>query len=355
MMMKRRHKCVMPAVNEINIATELCTRDNPAVINFDKMCLHYVIHYIKRGTWDTLIPELTEQDKPRIDGYQCNACGKKFRNNHTKGEYPARGSFICHWATEHGKVVEAMRAEKEVDMTEVMELFKEHDERIGGFIKRGTETNHDKNPAKVIESLTWRIQGDAAVIERNRNYKPVIKCPKCSKFDRNRCPNNLKLHLFHHYLDFWKDTVPKIDQKETQCEQCTPNKRIVGANPEGCRTALICHRAIQHDELREALQNDETLPEGFIQTLYGETSSKPVKVLQVGAVNADADQETGRPNVSEERERIAQEVRKREMLKILESRNKEVRADRVSSSKRRKVDKMLELERRLAEKMSQGI
>ena len=75
----------------------------------------------------------------------------------------------------------------------------------------------------------------------------------------------------------------------------------------------------------------------------------------MGAVNADADQETGRPDVSEERERIAQEVRKREMLKILESRNKEVRADRVSSSKRRKVDKMLELERRLAEKMSQGI
>ena len=31
-------------------------------------------------------------------------CDKKFRNNHSKGEYPARGSFICHWATEHGKV-----------------------------------------------------------------------------------------------------------------------------------------------------------------------------------------------------------------------------------------------------------
>ena len=26
------------------------------------------------------------------------------RNNHDKGEYPARGSFICHWANEHGKV-----------------------------------------------------------------------------------------------------------------------------------------------------------------------------------------------------------------------------------------------------------
>ena len=27
------------------------------------------------------------------------------RNNHDKGEYPARGSFICHWANEHGKVL----------------------------------------------------------------------------------------------------------------------------------------------------------------------------------------------------------------------------------------------------------
>ena len=58
-----------------------------------------------RGTWDHLIPELkTEEERLKVEGYQCNVCGKKFRNNPTRGEFPARGSFICHWATEHGKV-----------------------------------------------------------------------------------------------------------------------------------------------------------------------------------------------------------------------------------------------------------
>ena len=90
-----------------------------------------------------------------------------------------------------------------------------------------------------------------------------------------------------------------MTKKDTMCEQCTPAKRIVGANPEvnnssiewktfkkshlkarhlqffnppklynyiddlatlsliidvfpqGCRTALICHLAIQHEELKE--------------------------------------------------------------------------------------------------------
>jgi len=135
--MSRKHQCVMSKVNEINIVTELCTAESPATINYDKMCLHYVIHYIKRGTWDKIIPEITEEEKPRIDGYQCNVCNKKFRNNHSRGEYPARGSFICHWATEHGKVVEAMRDDVEVDMDTVLELFEEHDERLGDLSRMG--------------------------------------------------------------------------------------------------------------------------------------------------------------------------------------------------------------------------
>jgi len=348
--MSRKHQCVMSKVNEINIVTELCTAESPATINHDKMCLHYVIHYIKRGTWDKIIPEITEEEKPRIDGYQCNVCNKKFRNNHSRGEYPARGSFICHWATEHGKVVEAMKDDVEVDMETVLELFEEHDERVGGFIKNGTKTDHDDNPAKVIESLTWRIQADSSVIQnRNRGFKPVIKCPKCKEYDRNRDPNNLKLHIFHHYLDFWKEKIPILETKETLCEQCTPNKRIVGANSEGCRTALICHRAIHHDELREALKGDPDLPEGFIEELFGEKTSKPVKVLQVG-VSKDAEKtnEEEKTNVSEERERIAQEVRKREMMKIFDSKKKEDKLENTSKKNKRDWN---DLENLLAKKM----
>ena len=72
-----------------------------------------------RGTWDHLIPELkTEEEKLKVEGYQCNVCGKKFRNNPTRGEFPARGSFICHWATEHGKV----RCEMKKNLTKYFRL-----------------------------------------------------------------------------------------------------------------------------------------------------------------------------------------------------------------------------------------
>ena len=39
----------MAAVNEIQLSTELCTLASPALLAMDKMCLHYVIHYIKRS------------------------------------------------------------------------------------------------------------------------------------------------------------------------------------------------------------------------------------------------------------------------------------------------------------------
>ena len=45
----KKHRCVMAAVNEIQLSTELCTLASPALLALDKMCLHYVIHYIKRS------------------------------------------------------------------------------------------------------------------------------------------------------------------------------------------------------------------------------------------------------------------------------------------------------------------
>jgi len=372
----KKHKCLLPGTSEINIASELCTIEKPCLMNMDKISLHYVIHYIKRGIWDSVVPKLEESDKPRVEAYQCNICNKKFRNNHSKQEYPGRGSFICHLATEHGKIIDAMRDDALVDMKAVIDILETSDERFAKFVREGTKTTHDQNPVKIVESITWRIQQDRLPASPNqqsqnqrKNVRAVIKCPKCKEFDRNKDPNNLKLHIFHHYLDFWEDKVPLMSSKETVCDQCTPLKRIVGANPEGCRTAMICHRAMHHDELRIVLENDKELPEGFIEELFGEISAKPVKIMHaekgIKVNDNKVDENKHEQTVREERERIAQEVRKREMIRIFEKRKKEekVKSPKDVKTKKRKIaeetkkekderlkDKMLELQKRLEEK-----
>ena len=321
-----------------------------------------------------MVPKLEESDKPRVEAYQCNICNKKFRNNHSKQEYPGRGSFICHLATEHGKIIDAMKDDALVNMKAVIDILETSDERLAKFVKEGTKTAHDENPVKIVESITWRIQQDRFTSSptqqsqnQRKNVRAVIKCPKCNEFDKNKDPNNLKLHIFHHYLDFWEDKVPLMSSKETVCDQCTPLKRIVGANPEGCRTAMICHRAMHHDELRIVLENDKDLPEGFIEELFGEVSSKPMKVMHAEKGNkvTAVDENKQEQNFQEERERIAQEVRKREMIRIFEKRKKEekVNSPKDVKSKKRKLpeeskkekddrlkDKMLELQKRLEEK-----
>ena len=347
---------MMQAVNEITISTELCTRASPALLALDKMSLHYVIHYIKRGTWDHLIPELTEEIKRKVEGYQCNVCGKKFRNNPGKGEFPARGSFICHWATEHGKVVEAMRRDQEMDMKSVLEVLRDQDERVRGFLETGTHTEHDQDPVKTLESVTWRIQVEPDVRDQqNRALKPTLSCPKCPKLDRNRCPDTMKLHIFQHYLDFWRDKVPRLERSETQCELCSPAKRIVGASSEGCRTSLICHRAIQHGELRRALAADQDLPRGFITSLLGDEEKnqqelihEPTKKNDDNIIKKEVVLEEIKKDSTKERELIKEEIKRKVLQKLLEMKSIQ---NPGRGKKRKKLDKMQELEMRLAEKM----
>ena len=104
------------------------------------------------------------------------------------------------------QVVEEMRREPELDMASALEVFRDHDERVRGFLEKGTATEHDEDPVRTMESLTWRIQGEP-VTRDQQQLKPILRCPKCPKMDRNRCPNAMKLHIFHHYLDFWRDKV----------------------------------------------------------------------------------------------------------------------------------------------------
>jgi len=229
-----------------------------------------------------------------------------------------------------------------------------------------------------MESISWtvrkeknttcvRTQANVTSGPTRPKQMKILSCPKCGECAKNRDPNTLKLHIFHHYLHHWHDKVPPMTKKDTMCEQCTPAKRIVGANPEGCRTALICHLAIQHEELKEVMSQDSELPPSLLEDLYGVQIGKPVLVLRPGGNNhsaGDDDQQGGKEQTEEEkkaeRERIMNEVRKKEMLRLMAKRKRsEVKvissSDKELKTKRTRMvdeqERLDQLEKRLESKI----
>ena len=92
-----------------------------------------------------------------------------------------------------------MKREPELDMESVLEVFRDNDERVRGFLENGTATEHDDDPVRslslplllsssslvslvsfsllqvrTIESLTWRIQSNPIIQDQQQN-KPVLK------------------------------------------------------------------------------------------------------------------------------------------------------------------------------------
>ena len=106
----------VPVSRPIN-GQDTCTPNKPAFLPIEKLKLHYVVHYMLRGTWSNIVPE--EADEGRIEAYRCNICQKRFKNNFEKKEFPARGSVICHIATDHGRLIDAMKNDDEIDMQSV--------------------------------------------------------------------------------------------------------------------------------------------------------------------------------------------------------------------------------------------
>ena len=45
----KKHSCLMGGLSEIKLMTEMCSLAKPARLATDKVCLHYVIHYINRS------------------------------------------------------------------------------------------------------------------------------------------------------------------------------------------------------------------------------------------------------------------------------------------------------------------
>ena len=90
-----------------------------------------------------------------------------------------------------------MKREPQLDMESVLEVFRDNDERVRGFLENGTVTEHDDEPVRslslsltllsssslvsfsllqvrTIESLTWRIQSNPIIQDQQQN-KPVLK------------------------------------------------------------------------------------------------------------------------------------------------------------------------------------
>ena len=104
-------------VNKPIAGQDTCSPGKPAFLTIEKLQLHYVVHYLLRGTWNSIVRE--DADECRIECYQCNICKKRFRNNLEKKEYPARGSVLCHLAKDHGHLLQAMEEDIYVDMQSV--------------------------------------------------------------------------------------------------------------------------------------------------------------------------------------------------------------------------------------------
>ncbi len=155
----KKHTCLQSEIPTSRSITgaDACSAGNPASLPIQKVKLHYVVHYLHRGVFNHIVPELTGEERKRVEGYECNICAKKFKNNVTKGEFPARGSFVCHLATDHGKILDMMRNDKEVDMSPVIDLLKTYDPIFHQFTLTGTKTDKDDNLVTEKESLYWRM------------------------------------------------------------------------------------------------------------------------------------------------------------------------------------------------------
>jgi len=169
------HKCKLANVPTEDKITgqDACTAARPANLTMDKIKLHYVVHYTFRGTWDYLVPKEKEEEKGKIEVYQCLMCQRRFRNNHNKKQYPGRGSMVCHLATEHGQLLKAMRADDKVDMQEEIEALNKHEN--GKFLEMGIPDVPDNELYVAKESYMWKFENEDKLKNQEKNKKEEPK------------------------------------------------------------------------------------------------------------------------------------------------------------------------------------
>jgi len=332
----KKHKCALsdlPTKTKKPIGKS-CRPGHPEDLKVESVKLHYVVHYKEFGYWDHIVPE--EGDRAgKIDCYECQVCDKKFKNALEKqgpGSSAGRGSSICHVATDHGRLLEALLNE-EKDMTSEIEFLAEHDK---GFNDAYNEYFSNKKQLfglpddQIItsrESLVWKIyakkpkeddkknesstpkkspmkinQTSNIPLQRNETQKPLpielgklekLECPfkdefKCNLTNKQRTEHHdFRMHFFLHYrifkiedVDHWDERLKNLekgDQLSMYCDLCPIRKRIKAATENGLRNSMICHLAVIHDELRDVMEKDSRISKDFIKAVYYDIDLKKLQ------------------------------------------------------------------------------
>ena len=68
---------------------------------------------------------------------------------------------------------------------------------------------------------------------------------------------------------FFTFQLKNLEQGEKcyYCDLCTQRKRIKGDTPQGIKKSMVCHLAIQHQELRPIMDADSRLTPDFVNNV----------------------------------------------------------------------------------------
>jgi len=314
----KRHKCVLDYLpTKTNKPIGKCRRGRPAELKVDEVKLHYVVHYKEHGLWDHIVPEEGENEG-KIDSYECKVCLKKFKNSLEKKIYQGRGSSICHVATEHGRLLRALI--NEGGLAEEIEFLAQHDKSFNDAYNEYFENKEalygasDEEIISIKPSLVWKIyakndkndgaksQNDSTHMRNTgkENYNSnqrvqshqspapsneTLICPfkeelKCQFKPTTNC-HSFRMHFFQHYPvdEYWLERLKNLEQGEKcyYCDLCTQRKRIKGDTPQGIKKSMVCHLAIQHQELRPIMDADSRLTPDFVNNVYYDVDQEKQK------------------------------------------------------------------------------
>lgn len=173
----------VPLKKEIR-GQDACKPGKPAKLAAEKLKLHYVVHYLFRDTWNCIVPEEKPAELGRIELYRCNICQAVYKNHHERKEYSGRFFILCHMATDHGKLLEAMQTDHCVNMKSEIELMARTDG--GKFIEPPPPQQAALKTWQLVsikESIQWNRTINNNKVQPNKPVYPTTTTSHVSKTD----------------------------------------------------------------------------------------------------------------------------------------------------------------------------